>query len=62
MSPPKPFLINTPQSKIDVLKQKLEFAEFPDELEGAGWDLECPLSEIQRLVSAWRRWDWRKTE
>ena len=62
MSQPQPFAINIPQSKIDRLKQKLSLAEFPDELEGVGWDLGCPLADIKRLTKAWEQWDWRPAE
>ena len=62
MSTSRPFTINIPQAKLDVLRQKLLLAEFPDELEEAGWDLGCPLEEIKRLTSAWVKWDWRQAE
>ncbi|PGH02556.1 hypothetical protein GX51_04583 [Blastomyces parvus] len=62
MAPLRPFTINIPQSKIDKLKQKLALAELPDELEGAGWDLGAPLTEVSRLAKAWETWDWRPAE
>ena len=62
MSAPKPFTIDVPQSKIDRLRQKLSLAEFPDQLEGAAWDLGCPLADIKRLATAWKQWDWRQAE
>lgn len=62
MSSPKPFIIDIPQSKIDNLRQKLALAEFPDDLEEAGWDIGCPLEDIKRLVRAWEQWDWRQAE
>ncbi|KAI9739889.1 MAG: hypothetical protein M1818_004945 [Claussenomyces sp. TS43310] len=62
MASPKPFVIDVPQAKIDRLKQMLALTEFPDELEDAGWDLGCPLSEMRRLVKAWQSWDWRRIE
>ncbi|KAI9847191.1 MAG: hypothetical protein M1837_003054 [Sclerophora amabilis] len=62
MPSPKPFTVDIPQSKIDILKQKLSLAEFPDQLEGAAWELGCPLDEIKRLVVTWKQWDWRQAE
>ena len=62
MSTVEPFAIDIPQGKIDKLKQKLSLAEFPDELEDAGWELGCPLAELQRLTLAWAKWDWREAE
>ncbi|KKZ65620.1 hypothetical protein EMCG_08527 [[Emmonsia] crescens] len=62
MAPPRPYTINIPQSKIDKLKQKLALAEFPDELEGAEWDLGAPLTEISMLAKTWQTWDWRQAE
>ncbi|OJD26771.1 hypothetical protein ACJ73_01844 [Blastomyces percursus] len=58
----RPFSINIPQSKIDKLKQKLALAQLPDELDGAGWDLGTPLTEVSRLAKAWETWDWRLAE
>lgn len=62
MASPKPYTINVPQDKIDRLKQKLALTEFPDELEGSGWSLGCPLSEIKTLTKAWQEFDWRAAE
>ena len=61
-SSPEPFIIDIPQSKIDVLRKKLSLAEYPDELEGAEWDLGCPLADIKRLAKTWEQWDWRQAE
>lgn len=58
----KPYKVNVPQSKIDTLHKKLDIAEFPDELEGSGWDLGAPLADVKRLSNAWRQWDWRAAE
>ncbi|RDW59626.1 hypothetical protein BP6252_12713 [Coleophoma cylindrospora] len=59
---PEPFTIDVPQSKIDTLKTKLSLAEFPDELEAAGWDLGAPLADVKRLTKAWENYDWRAAE
>lgn len=58
-----PFKINIPDSQIQNLHQKLDLATFPDELEGADWDMGCPLSEIQRLTAYWKDgFNWREKE
>ncbi|KAI1007112.1 hypothetical protein K3495_g1111 [Podosphaera aphanis] len=62
MMTPTPFTIHVPQAKVDVLIAKLRLAEFPDELDDAGWDLGVPLADMKRLVAAWERWDWRAAE
>ncbi|KAF9266802.1 alpha/beta-hydrolase [Marasmius fiardii PR-910] len=57
------FEISVPDVSITNLRQKLELARFPDELEHAGWDYGVPLSDIRRLVARWKDgYDWRKHE
>ncbi|KAI4151784.1 MAG: hypothetical protein LQ340_003308 [Diploschistes diacapsis] len=57
------YQISIEDSQISDLKQRLSLARFPDELEGAGWDLGCPLSDIKRLTRYWfDEFDWRKAE
>jgi pimeloyl-ACP methyl ester carboxylesterase len=58
----KPFNIYVPQAKLDHLKQKLELVDLPDEIAGAEWSQGPPLSEIKRLVEAWKGFDWRAAE
>ncbi len=62
MASVKPYTISVPQNKIDILHQKLALAEFPDELENAGWDMGTPLADVKRLAKKWQTWDWRKAE
>jgi hypothetical protein len=59
---PEPYKISVPQAQVDSLKTKLSQAQFPDELEGAQWDLGVPLADVKRLAKAWEGWDWRQTE
>ena len=59
----KPFQIAIPDTKLHTLNQKLELATFPDELDGAGWDLGAPLADIKRLTHRWKDgFDWRAQE
>ncbi|KAE9396270.1 alpha/beta-hydrolase [Gymnopus androsaceus JB14] len=58
-----PFKISIPESKLDILRQKLALVSFPDELEGAGWDYGVPLADIKRLVARWKDgYNWRAEE
>lgn len=59
----RPFTINVPDSKLQVLHQKLSLATFPDELDNAEWDLGVPLDEMKRLITLWKDdFDWRQKE
>ena len=58
-----PFTVNVPEERLEKLRQKLELAEFPDELDDAGWDYGAPLADVKRLVAYWKdEFDWRKQE
>jgi pimeloyl-ACP methyl ester carboxylesterase len=58
-----PYKIAVPQSKLDILKKKLDLATFPDELDGSEWDYGSPLTDIKRLTAYWQSgYDWRKAE
>jgi Epoxide hydrolase N terminus len=57
------FEISIPDDRINDLKQRLELAKFPDELEDAGWDYGSPLSDVKRLTAYWKdEFNWRKAE
>ncbi|KAK9779129.1 putative Microsomal epoxide hydrolase [Seiridium cardinale] len=59
----KPYTISVPSSRIDDLKQRLALARFPDELDGAGWDMGAPLEDVKRLTKYWKdSYDWRAAE
>lgn len=58
----KPFNIAVPESKLQILHQKLNLATFPDELDNAEWDLGVPLDEIKRLITSWKNFNWREKE
>ncbi|KKK13170.1 hypothetical protein AOCH_001519 [Aspergillus ochraceoroseus] len=61
--PPKPFRIAVPDAKLESLRQKLEAATLPDELDNAEWQMGVPLDKIKRLTAHWRdRFDWREQE
>jgi hypothetical protein len=59
----KPYTIDVPDAALHDLKTRLGLARFPDELDGAGWDLGAPLADIKRLTAYWcDEYDWRKSE
>ena len=58
-----PFEISIPDERISHLKQHLELATFPDELDQAGWDHGSPLTDVKMLVAHWKgTFDWRNAE
>ena len=59
----KPFKVAVPEADMEHLRQALELARFPDELDGAGWDYGAPLADVKRLTAHWKSgFDWRKAE
>ena len=59
----KPYTLAVPDHRLQKLRTKLELAEFPDELDSAGWDYGAPLADVKRLTAYWRdSFDWRKQE
>ncbi|KAI0633456.1 alpha/beta-hydrolase [Trametes polyzona] len=59
----RPFKVAVPDVELERLRQRLDLARFPDELDEAGWEYGAPLADVQRLVARWRDgFDWRKAE
>ena len=57
-----PWKLKLPEEKVQRLKQKLELTDLPDELDDQGWDQGPPLSDIKRLVGAWKTFDFTAFE
>ncbi|KAJ7081331.1 Alpha/Beta hydrolase protein [Mycena belliarum] len=58
-----PFSIAIPDTKLALLRQKLELTVLPDELEESGWEYGVPLEDVRRLVEKWKSsFDWRAHE
>ena len=58
-----PYTIAVPDDRLKRLSQQLSLADFPDELDQAGWDYGAPLADIKRLVAYWKdTYDWRRHE
>jgi hypothetical protein len=63
MSQITPFTININESKLNRLRQKLELADFPPELDEAGELYGAPLSKVTRLAQYWKEgFNWRAQE
>lgn len=63
MASVEPYHISVPDSRLELLHQKLAAADLPDELEAAGWDYGVPLADVKRLATYWKdTYDWRKQE
>lgn len=57
------YKINVPDSAIQQLRNKLDNATFPDELDAAEqWPYGAPLKDVKRLAEGWKTFDWRKAE
>lgn len=60
-----PFVISIPDSKLDLVRQKLALATFPED--GASmaddWAYGAPVSDLKRLVAYWQEgFDYRAAE
>ena len=59
----RPFEIHVPDAVLDDLRDRLQRARLPDELDDAGWDYGTPLGYLTELVTYWRdEFDWREQE
>jgi len=58
-----PYQISVPDAELESVKERLNHAVFPDELEHAGWDYGAPLRDVKRLAYYWRSgFDWKAQE
>lgn len=58
-----PYTVAVPNDRVERLRARLELTEFPDELDGAGWDYGAPLADVKRLTAYWKDgFDWKKQE
>jgi hypothetical protein len=63
MAPIIPYTVAVPDARLTKLRAKLEVAEFPDELDAAGWGYGVPLADMKRLTSCWKdNFNWRQQE
>jgi pimeloyl-ACP methyl ester carboxylesterase len=58
-----PFEINILQSALDDLRERLIRTRWPDEADGAGWNMGTNLGYMKKLADYWQhQYDWRKDE
>jgi hypothetical protein len=58
-----PFTISIEENRIRRLRQKLDLADFPNELDQAGWTYGAPLEDVKRLAKHWKEgFNWREQE
>ena len=63
MSSEKPFTISVSDHEINLLRQRLALAHFPNELDGDNKLQGVPLADIKRLAQRWGSgFDWRAQE
>jgi pimeloyl-ACP methyl ester carboxylesterase len=59
----RPFRIETSQSALDDLNQRLALTRWPDEIPGSGWNYGVPLNFVKEMAEYWKTsFDWRKQE
>lgn len=59
----EPFRLNVPQSALDDLARRLEYARLPDPETAEGWSQGVPLAGMRELLAYWRStYDWRRCE
>lgn len=60
---PKPFHIEVPENLINDLHRRLDYALWPNEVSGAGWELGTDSGYLKELARYWRQdFDWRAAE
>ncbi|KAG8529906.1 uncharacterized protein KY384_005387 [Bacidia gigantensis] len=59
----EPYNVSVSESAIQRLHKKLEAADFPDELDEAGWDYGASLADVKRLTTYWKdQFNWKEQE
>ena len=57
-----PYSIHIDQAALDDLQRRLAATRFPAPAPDDSWDYGTPVSYLQRMVEAWRQFDWRAQE
>jgi pimeloyl-ACP methyl ester carboxylesterase len=61
--PAEPFSIHVPDAVLADLTRRLDATRWPDEIEGAAWDLGVNQAYMRSLAEYWRNaYDWRRQE
>ncbi|CAG8498907.1 7350_t:CDS:2 [Paraglomus brasilianum] len=59
---PQRFEISVSDSVLDDLKERLEKARYPDELEGVDWEYGTPVKYLKEYVAFWQHHNWKEVE
>ena len=60
---PEPFEIHVDDAVLDDLRARLDATRWPDEVDGAGWEMGSNLAYMKELAAYWRDgYDWREQE
>src|SRR5918995_4302283 len=57
-----PYTISIDEAALDDLQRRLAATRFPAPAPDDSWDYGTPVSYLQRMVEAWRQFDWRAQE
>jgi pimeloyl-ACP methyl ester carboxylesterase len=57
-----PFTVSIDQAALEDLQRRLAATRFPAPAPDDSWDYGTPVSYLQRVVEAWRQFDWRAQE
>ena len=57
-----PYTVSIDQAALDDLQRRLAATRFPAPAPDDSWDYGTPVSYLQRMVEAWRQFDWRAQE
>ena len=57
-----PYTIHIDQEALDDLQRRLASTRFPAPAPEDSWDYGTPVSYLQRMIEAWRQFDWRAQE
>jgi epoxide hydrolase len=58
----RPFTIAIPQEALDDLQHRLAHTRYPVPVPGDSWDYGTPVAYLQKMITAWQRFDWRAQE
>jgi len=59
----EPYEVDVPEATLVDLRERLDRARLPNQIDGIGWDQGTELGYLERLLDHWRHgFDWRSTE
>jgi pimeloyl-ACP methyl ester carboxylesterase len=58
----RPFTVTIPQEALDDLQRRLANTRYPVAAPTDSWDYGTPVAYLQKMITAWRQFDWRGQE